>query len=250
MKKTLFISDMHLDESLPEITKEFTTFLDACDPSVDALYILGDMFESWIGDDEKSAFHTQITAAIRQATLRGLKIYFTHGNRDFLVGKRFLRATGMQLIPTEEKISLYGEPVLLMHGDTLCTLDVAYLKARKIGFNRFYQFLFLLLPLKVRNKIRQKMRDKSAAYKKTASMEIMDVTQSEVEAVMRKHAVRHLIHGHTHRPAFHEFTINGAAALRIVLPAWHTEGSVLIWREDGSKELVTIKEYLQKMMLE
>jgi UDP-2,3-diacylglucosamine hydrolase len=246
MKKTLFISDMHLDESLPHITDEFTRLLTACDSNIEALYILGDMFESWIGDDENTLFHQQITQAIHAASERGIKIYFTHGNRDFLVGKRFLRKTGLRLIPTEEKLTLYGTPVLLMHGDTLCTLDVAYLKARKIGFNPFYQFLFLLLPLKIRNHIRQKMRAKSAAYKKTASREIMDVTQTEVEAVMQKHAVRYLIHGHTHRPATHEFVLNGEPAYRIVLPAWHTHGSVFVWYEDGSKRMISVDQFISE----
>lgn len=243
MKKTLFISDMHLDESLPEMTRQFILLLDACNNSVDALYILGDMFESWIGDDENTSFQQDIIQAMYKASQRGLNIFFTHGNRDFLVGKKFLRSTGATLIPTEEKINLYGVPALLMHGDTLCTLDVAYLKARKIGFNPFYQYLFLLLPLTIRKKIRDKMRAKSAMHKKSASLEIMDVTQDEVERVMREHGVFHLVHGHTHRPAIHQFDLAGQEANRIVLPAWHDNGSVFVWRQDGTKELMTVSDF-------
>lgn len=232
-QKTLFISDIHLDETQPDITAQFLKLLQSCDQSVDALYILGDLFEVWIGDDHHTPLHRQIIQALHDTTARGIKIYFMYGNRDFLIGKKFLRETGCQLLADEEKVSLYGTPVLLMHGDTLCTRDIAYLKARKFGHNKLYQFLFLCLPLHFRKKIADNMRLKSASHKKSATMEIMDVTQDEVERVMQKYSVRTLIHGHTHRPATHEFILNGATAKRIVLPAWHGRGAVLVWDNNG-----------------
>ena len=240
-KKTLFISDLHLEENQPEITRQFLQLLAECDSTCDALYILGDLFEAWIGDDEDTPLHHQIIHALKSATDKGLSIYFLHGNRDFLIGKKFLRATGCKLLSDEEKIILYGIPVLLMHGDTLCTRDIAYLKARKKSRNHFLQFLFLSLPLTFRRKIADNMRKKSERYKENVSMEIMDVTQEEVERVMQKHHVYHLIHGHTHRPATHQFSLQQAKAERIVLPAWHGHGSVLIWDETGQKTLLDLK---------
>ena len=150
LRKTLFVSDLHLDESQPEITTQFLQLLHQLQPSVDALYILGDLFESWIGDDYEVPHYQQIITALKSVTARGTPIYFLYGNRDFLIGKKFLRETGCQLLPDETKIFLYGQPVLLMHGDTLCTKDIAYMKARKKMRNRYLQTLFLLLPLSVR----------------------------------------------------------------------------------------------------
>ena len=237
MRKTLFISDLHLEENHPEITQEFLKLLANCDSSIDALYILGDLFEAWIGDDHKTPFHQQIIRALKSTTEKGLPIYFMHGNRDFLIGKQFLRETGCKLLSDEEKITLYGTPVLLMHGDTLCTRDIAYLKARKWGHHRLLQFLFLLLPLKIRQKIADNMRKKSMQHTQSTAKEIMDVTQNEVERVMQKHHVHFLIHGHTHRPAIHPFSLNHQSFTRIVLAAWHGHGSVLVWDETGKKEL-------------
>lgn len=242
-RKTLFVSDLHLEENQPTITSEFLQLLENCDSSVDALYILGDLFEVWIGDDNKTPFHQKIIGALKAATQKGLPIYFMHGNRDFLIGKQFLHETGCELLPDEKKIILYGTPVLLMHGDTLCTHDVAYLKARKKGRNRFLQFLFLLLPLKKRQAIADKMRAKSSLHKQAMAMEIMDVTPHEVERVMQKHQVNVLIHGHTHRPAIHQFFIHDAAATRIVLAAWHHHGNVLIWDETGKKEMIDVVHF-------
>lgn len=238
-RKTLFISDLHLEEIRPEITHQFLTLLNQCDDKVDALYILGDLFEVWIGDDDETLFHKKIMQALKEATNKGLRIYFQHGNRDFIIGKKFLRNTGCQLLPDEKKIILYGTPVLLMHGDTLCTQDHAYLKARKLGHNRLLQFLFLLLPLSTRKKFADKMRAKSARHTQSVPKEIMDVTQSEVERVMQKHNVTHLIHGHTHRPQTHHFTLNNQPATRFVLGAWHECGNAIIWNDAGKSEWIS-----------
>lgn len=237
-RKTCFISDLHLQESQPDITRQFLDFLTTCTANANALYILGDLFEVWIGDDENTPFQRSIIQALHSATQHGLPIYFLHGNRDFLIGKTFLRATGCQLLNDEEKINLYGTPVLLMHGDTLCTRDRVYLKARKKSRSRILQTVFLLLPLKTRKKLAANMRAKSALHTQSTPMEIMDVTQEEVLLVMQKYAVQFLIHGHTHRPATHEFTINHMQAQRIVLGAWHEGGNALMWYPSGKKEWV------------
>jgi UDP-2,3-diacylglucosamine hydrolase len=240
-KKTLFISDLHLEAERPAITQLFLNVLADAGESIDALYILGDLFEAWIGDDDDTPFHRQIINALKAATQKGLPIYFMPGNRDFLIGHRFLAATGCQLLPDEKKITLYGTPVLLMHGDTLCTRDEAYLKWRKKARNRFlHTLLFLILPLSWRRKMAEKMRAASAQHTKKVTKDIMDVTQEEVERLMQQHHVHTLIHGHTHRPNIHALTINGAPAKRIVLDAWHDHGSVLSWDETGNIELKTL----------
>lgn len=233
LRKTLFISDLHIEESRPDIAEQFLKLLHHSDTSIDALYILGDLFEVWIGDDDDTPLHREIIRALKSATQNGLNIYFMYGNRDFMIGKRFLRETGCQLLSDEEKISLYGTPVLLMHGDTLCTRDIAYIKARKLGRNRLLQFIYSRLPLSTRRHIANKMRAKSMRHTQSVATDIMDVTPEEVERIMHHHAVSHLIHGHTHKPAFHTLTVANIPATRIVLPAWHDRGSVLIWDETG-----------------
>lgn len=241
VRKTLFISDLHLEETSPQTCKQFLQFLQSCDSTVDAIYILGDLFETWIGDDNNTAFNSKIIQALYATSQKGILIYFLSGNRDFLVGKKFLHASGCRPMSEEHRISLYGTPILLMHGDTLCTDDVAYLRARKILRNRFYLKLFMMLvPLRARQKFADKLRKKSRRYTKSASKQIMDVTQEAVVQVMQKHDVSYLIHGHTHRPAIHEFSINQSKAARIVLGAWHEKGSVLVWDSLGRKELVML----------
>lgn len=237
MTKTLFISDLHLQESNPLIVRKFLNLL--VSEEVDALYILGDLFEAWIGDDNDTAFHRQIIHALHSAIQSGLKIYFLHGNRDFLIGKKFLKATGCQLLKEETIVNIYGENVLLMHGDTLCTRDIAYLKWRKKARNPIlHTLLFLILPLKWRRRFAESMRKKSEAHTQYAAREIMDVTQAEVERVMQKHGVNLLIHGHTHRPAIHHFKLDDHDATRIVLGAWHNQANILVWDVNGKKELV------------
>lgn len=239
-RKTVFVSDLHLEESRPDIAQQFLMLLNNCDSSVDGLYILGDLFETWIGDDDDTLFYRKIMHALKIATQKGLRIYFSHGNRDFLIGKRFLHETGCSLLSTEEKISIYGTPVLLMHGDTLCTRDIAYLKARKLGHNKIIQFFFLLMPLSSRRKFADKMRMKSKRHTQSTAKEIMDVTQEEVERIMQKHDVKYLIHGHTHRPNTHHFSINNLPVERIVLGAWHHRGSALIWHQTGKIEAIEL----------
>ena len=243
--KTYFISDLHLDESTPAITSQFIHLLQSCDETIDALYILGDLFEVWIGDDDDSEFHRMVTQAMKNAANKGLKIYFMHGNRDFLIGRKFLQQTGAILLNDEKKIVLYGEPVLLMHGDLLCTRDQQYLKARKLGHNRFLQFLFLSLPLKIRQKIANRLRNKSMQHTQNTSPDIMDVTQDEVEKRMSSHQVNFLIHGHTHKPDVHSFFLSKVEAKRIVLAAWHDYGSVLVWDDNGEFTVTRVDKMME-----
>jgi UDP-2,3-diacylglucosamine hydrolase len=228
VKKILFVSDIHLEEDQPQIADIFLRFLQHEARTADCLYILGDFFEAWVGDDDLTDFHRSIIAALRAATDAGLPIYIMHGNRDFLLGRRFMRATGCRLLPDEMVIDVFGTPTLLMHGDTLCTADTAYLKFRKKTRNWFVQTLFLLKPLKQRQLIAANMRAKSKLHTSNAPGYVMDVTREEVERVMTKHQVNHLIHGHTHRPAVHEFALENTPATRTVLAAWHDKGNMLV----------------------
>lgn len=238
--RTLFISDLHLDEQHPEMTGLFLKFLKTEAIHAEALYILGDFFETWIGDDDQSTFHDTIIQALREVTEQGIPVYFLHGNRDFLLGKKFFRQTGCKLLPDEYVINLYGTPTLLMHGDTLCTQDIAYLKFRKKARNIFFQKMFLLKSLKKRRLIAEDMREKSRQYTSTQPEYIMDVTPAEVERVMLKHGVKRLIHGHTHREAVHSLMVDGMQAERVVLGAWHGCGSMVVCDAKGGAELVPL----------
>lgn len=234
-KRKIFISDLHLDENHPEITREFIQLLEKSHPLNEEIYILGDLFEAWVGDDNLTTFNQFIMRSLKEATQRGMKIYFIHGNRDFLINGKFFAETGCQLLSDPEKIIIFDQPVLLMHGDTLCTLDVKYLRARRWFRNRFIQRLFLSLPLPLRRNIANRMRMKSQKYTSTMTSDIMDVSQDEVEHVMNKYNVQTLIHGHTHKPMMHTFTLNNLSAERIVLSAWHDKGNALVWDKDGKQ---------------
>ncbi len=236
----LFISDLHLEESRPDIAEIFLKFLCHDAMQAEALYILGDFFEAWIGDDDLSPFNLKIIRAMREATDKGLPIYFMQGNRDFLIGKKFSRATGCQLLSDEVVVDLAGSPTLLMHGDTLCTDDVAYLKFRKRSRIKLFQQIFLLFSFQRRKNFVAGMRQKSKNHTSTTPHYIMDVTQHEVERVMLKHHVQDLIHGHTHRMAVHEFELNGKPARRYVLGPWHEFGSVLVC-DNHKKEFIVLR---------
>lgn len=236
-----FISDLHLEQNQPDIAKIFFDFLKKTTQPGHTLYILGDFFEVWIGDDDLNPFHQSVITALHEATSNGLPIYFIHGNRDFLLGRKFFQKTGCQLLPDEYVINLNGIPTLLMHGDTLCTEDKNYLKFRKKVRNKFFQLLFLWKSLKKRREIANRYRESSKKYVSTAPQHIMDVTQAEVERIMQKHKVQHLIHGHTHREAVHRFELNHLNATRTVLGAWHERGSVLVCDETGKQELKALR---------
>lgn len=230
---TLFIADLHLQTEEPAITAGFLRFLRGEALSADALYILGDLFEAWIGDDDPNPLHREMAAAIKALVDSGVPCFFIHGNRDFLIGKGFARESGMTLLPEEQVLDLYGRKVLIMHGDTLCTDDTGYLAFRAKVHTPWIQTLFLALPLFIRNRIAAKMRAGSKAANSSKSMTIMDVNPQAVVEVMEKHHVQWLIHGHTHRPDVHTLSANGEPAHRVVLGAWHTEGSMVKVTPDG-----------------
>lgn len=224
MSRTLFIADLHLCTQEPAITAGFLRFLQRETQNADALYILGDLFEAWIGDDDPNPLHQHIAAALKALPL---PVFFIHGNRDFLLGKRYARASGMQLLPEEQVLNLYGRPVLIMHGDTLCTDDEGYQRFRRKVHQPWLQKLFLALPLRLRQRIALRMRDGSKDANQHKSIEIMDVNPQAVVDTMQRHQVQWLIHGHTHRPAVHTLLVNGEPAQRLVLGAWHHEGSLI-----------------------
>ena len=226
--RTLFIADLHLSEQEPAITAGFLRFLQRDAYQADALYILGDFFEYWIGDDDPQLLHREIAEALRDLTASGVPCYFIHGNRDFLIGKRFAHECDMTLLPQETLLTLYGHRILIMHGDTLCIDDKDYQRYRRKVHNPLIQTLFLWLPLRTRLNIAAKMRDRSQMTNGDKSDAIMDVNpHAVIEALERNHA-EWLIHGHTHRPAIHDISMpDGKLAKRAVLGAWHYQGSMI-----------------------
>jgi UDP-2,3-diacylglucosamine hydrolase len=225
---SLFIADLHLSEQRPDITAAFLLFLQQKAAEVDGLYILGDLFEVWIGDDNPSPLLSEVAEAIKALTARAVPVYFCHGNRDFLLGKAFAKRSGMQLLAPLTVVELYGSPTLLMHGDSLCTLDIGYQKFRAWWDQKWWQKLILSLPLWYRQHLARKARRVSAMDKKGKTSDIMDVTPEEVPLVMAQYQVQHLIHGHTHRPAVHQLMLaDGSTAQRYVLGDWYSQSSYL-----------------------
>ncbi|MVW77131.1 UDP-2,3-diacylglucosamine diphosphatase [Pseudomonas xionganensis] len=229
----LLISDLHLEQERPDITRAFLHFLASRARQADALYILGDFFEVWIGDDAISPFQREIAQALRELSEAGTRVYLMHGNRDFLIGKRFCREAGATLLPDPCLVEMGSERVLLMHGDSLCTLDVGYMKLRRWLRNPISLFILRNLPLSTRHKLARKLRSESRAQTRMKASEIVDVTPDEVLRVMTEKGVRTLIHGHTHRPATHILQINGQAARRIVLGDWDKQGWALQVDQQG-----------------
>lgn len=237
---TLFISDLHLDASRPAITGLFLAFLREEAMHADALYILGDLFEAWIGDDTPSAAADDVALALHAVHAAGVPVYFIRGNRDFLVGEHYARRAGMRILPDPSVIDLYGTPVLLQHGDLLCTDDLPYQQFRAQTRDPAFQAQFLAQPLAARIAFAQKARD--ASQSRQAAMKgddaaqfetVTDVAPAEVVATFARYGVRTMIHGHTHRPALHTLEVEGQACRRVVLGDWYTQGSVLRVTPDG-----------------
>lgn len=224
---TLFISDLHLDPQRPAITTLFLDFLKRRAAKAEALYILGDLFEAWIGDDDDAQLGREVASALSDLTAQGVAVYLVHGNRDFLLGERFAASSGVQLLPETTVIDLYGTPTLIMHGDTLCTDDVAYQAFRAQVRSPQWQSQLLTRPLAERRQIARQLREGSQQATRQKASEITDVNPDAVVRTMREHGVYRLIHGHTHRPATHELLIDGRPAQRIVLGDWYEQGSVL-----------------------
>lgn len=215
-------------------------FLRAAGGTADALYILGDLFEYWLGDDAPSQCATQVAGALTKLADIGVPCFFMHGNRDFLLRETYAKQAGLTLLPEEHVVDLYGEQVLLMHGDSLCTDDVPYQQFRTLVRDPAWQDDFMARTPQERLQIAMQARDASAEYKGNVGMEIMDVNQAEVVAALERHGVQKMIHGHTHRPATHELEANGSSAQRIVLGDWYTQASVLRVSPGGYELLADI----------
>jgi UDP-2,3-diacylglucosamine hydrolase len=232
-QETLFVSDLHLSIVRPETIRRFLRFLDHRARGAERLYILGDLFDAYIGDDDDGPPNREIKSALRRLTDHGTGVYFQHGNRDFLLGERFCSETGIVLLGDHAVIDLYGTPALLTHGDLLCTDDIQYqaarLRVRADGWKRNA----LSKPLWLRRLYARWYRFKSGLHKSGKNHEIMDVAPDTVAEAMARHGVEVLIHGHTHRPAVHETEIGGQVRLRIVLPEWDGRETVLRWDSEG-----------------
>jgi UDP-2,3-diacylglucosamine hydrolase len=235
MPGTLFVSDLHLDASRPRITRLFLDVLDTLGRNADALYILGDLFELWHGDDDDSLLGRAIMDGLRACVTSGTPVYLLHGNRDFLIGERFAARSGCRLLDDPSRIDLYGTPVLLMHGDILCTDDVDYQAFRAGVRDSRWQQAFMRQSLQARRNIAQALRGKSLASAREKPESIRDVNPDTVARFMTDHGVQQLIHGHTHRPGIHEFEIAGKPARRIVLGDWYQQGSLLEYTPQGCR---------------
>ncbi|MGV8917145.1 MAG: UDP-2,3-diacylglucosamine diphosphatase [Pseudomonas sp.] len=229
----LLISDLHLEEQRPDITRAFLDMLEGRARSAEALYILGDFFEAWIGDDAMSPFQLSICQALRVLSDSGTQIFLMHGNRDFMLGRRFCKAAGCTLLADPSVVQLNGEPVLLMHGDSLCTRDEAYMRLRRYLRNPITLWVLRNLPLRTRHKLARKLRNESRAQTRMKANDIVDVTPEEVPRIMAQYGVKTLIHGHTHRPAIHKLQVGDEAAKRIVLGDWDKQGWALQVDEHG-----------------
>lgn len=236
----LFISDLHIDAARPAITEQFLGFLSGEATHADALYILGDLFESWIGDDAADAAQAAAMAGLHTLTSRGVPCFVMHGNRDFLLAEQFCRMSGAELLPDPLIVTLYGEPVLVMHGDALCTDDHAYQRLRATVREADWQRQFLALSIAARRALAGAARVGSKAHTAALQYTITDVNADSVAAALRGAGTSTLLHGHTHRPAIHALQVDGRPCTRIVLGDWYDQGSLLRWDHNGP-ELVSLE---------
>jgi UDP-2,3-diacylglucosamine hydrolase len=230
---TLFISDLHLDALRPEPLRHFQVLLAGPARRAEALYILGDLFEAWIGDDDDRPPHPEVLSALADLSATGTPVYVMRGNRDFLMGPGFEAQTGCRLLPDPTVVALYGEATLLMHGDTLCTEDLEYQAFRRQVRDPRWQSGFLARPLAERAALAEKAREGSRMATQGKAEAIMDVSPKTVVETMQAHGVRQLIHGHTHRPAIHRLMLCSGEARRIVLGDWYESDCVLVLDERG-----------------
>lgn len=235
-QEILFISDLHISLEKPEITRRFLAFLQNRAPKAAAVYILGDLFDAWIGDDDPTPPNNKIRKQLKQLTDSGTRVYLQQGNRDFLLGKQFCRDTGVTLLDDYVVIDLHGTSTLLTHGDLLCTDDLPYQVFRAKSHTPEWQQGVLSKPLLLRLLVARWYRIRSYFHKRKKSRDIMDVNQDTVIKIMRDYTSMRLIHGHTHRPNVHNFEINGQPAQRFVLAAWSKDaGEVLCWNSKGHR---------------
>ncbi|MBE0362542.1 UDP-2,3-diacylglucosamine hydrolase [Pseudoalteromonas ulvae UL12] len=240
MRNTLFISDLHLSDERPDISSAFFSFLDQhITAHTDALYILGDFFEVWVGDDYHTPLTDKVAAKLHAISQSGIPIFFVHGNRDFLIGKRYAEQCAMTLLPEQSVIDLYGEKTVILHGDEMCTDDLEYQQFRKKSRGWWWPKLMLSLPLWYRQSVAKKARAKSKLSQQGKEMAILDVTQQAVDDMFALFNVKTMIHGHTHRPDVHQWTDNNQTYSRIVLGDWYHQGSYLIVTKESKQLLST-----------
>jgi len=232
---TLFISDLHLEANQPEIGTQFLSFLAGEARGAEALYILGDLFEVWLGDDDPNPYYGEMKSALRTLIDTGVPVYFMHGNRDFTIGADFAAETGITILDDPTVVDLYGDQVLLCHGDALCTDDVQYQQIRAMTRNPEWQAMMLAKSIEERIAFAVEARKESMERGESLSDEIMDVNQEAVAAELQEYGVAVMLHGHTHRPAVHSVDLGDRKATRIVLGDWYEQGSVVRWDEDGPK---------------
>ncbi len=230
---TLFISDLHLEADRPYISDQFLRFLETEALNADALYILGDLFESWVGDDDPNEHYAWIKQALRKLTKKNVPVYFMHGNRDFMIGDAFAEETGVTILSDPHVAEIHGTKVLLSHGDTYCTDDHEYQAVRKMTRDPQWQAMMMQKTLEERLAFAAQAREASMARGEMLKEEIMDVNPAAISASLSETGASILLHGHTHRPAIHELTIDGNPAQRIVLGDWYEQGSVVRWDDDG-----------------
>lgn len=236
--KTLFISDLHIETANSSIMRSLMQLLDHRAQGADALYILGDLFEAWVGDDDVNDAADMVAAALGNLSRQGTRIYIMHGNRDFLIGDSFAARCGGALLPEPTIVDCYGHAVLLLHGDSLCTRDVAYINYRKQVREPAWQQAFLARPLLERHMIAQQLRQRSMAENSHKASDIMDVTHQEVLNLLDAQKVNLMIHGHTHRPGIHTIRLQNPInekneAVRVVLGSWDQKAWVLEFSADG-----------------
>jgi UDP-2,3-diacylglucosamine hydrolase len=228
LSDTLFISDLHLAPERPLIVEQFFRFLSGAAKGADALYVLGDLFEYWVGDDDlDDPLNDSVAQGFAELAANGTAVFFMHGNRDVLVGAEFAARSRARLLEDPALIDLYGKPTLLMHGDTLCTDDLEYQKFRSYAHNPQNQARFLALPIAARHAELAALRQKSESAKQDKTAEIMDVNMATVEQALRSAGYPRLIHGHTHRPGRHVHRVDGHECERWVLGDWYDNGSYL-----------------------
>jgi len=231
--KTLFIPDLHLEADRPQIGEQFLAFLEGEARDADTLYILGDLFEFWVGDDDPNEHYAAMKSAMRALVDSGVPVFFMHGNRDFMIGDDFATETGVNLLPDPYLLDLHGTQVLLTHGDAYCTDDVEYQAVRQRTRNPEWQQMMLQKPLAERQAFAAQARAASLAHGKTIDDEISDVNDDAIATSFREHGMAVMLHGHTHRPAVHPVDVGGERAKRIVMGDWYEQGSVVRWDENG-----------------
>ena len=235
MTRQWFIADLHLTVERPATLALFEAFLaERLQPS-DRLFILGDLFDVWVGDDDDAELAERVRGALRATSQRGIELFIQRGNRDFAIGRRLMHECGATLLPDCHVTPVAGQPTLLMHGDLLCTDDIDYQKARRRFRNPLFRWIMLRKPLAERRRIAAEIRRRSGAATALKAAEIMDVNPATVVRYLRRYRVRQLVHGHTHRPAVHRHGLpDGGTATRIVLPDWHAD-SAAAWVDDGTR---------------